>query len=115
MLDTEIKKVYHLFTSKERELYISINSHLHNRINYDKLNLRQINKELEDLWKISSFALNITKFVSYNVKALRMILNKFDKHFERKYGKISSVCARNIIQSKNADLIYILQFKVKCF
>jgi SPX domain protein involved in polyphosphate accumulation len=112
ILDIEIKKVYHLFTSKERELYVSINSHLHIRNTYETFNVKQITKELEELWKISLFALNITKFVSYNIHALKTILNKFDKHFEKNYGRISSVCARNIIQSKNADLLYILQFKV---
>jgi hypothetical protein len=115
MLDIEIKKVYHLFTSKERELYVSINSHLHSRSDYENFTVKQITKELDELWRISLFALNITKFVSYNIKALKTVLNKFDKHFEKNYGQISSVCARNIIQSKNKDLLYILQFKVFIF
>jgi hypothetical protein len=112
LLDIEIKKVYHLFTNRERELYVSINSRLHQRQNYENFTIKQISKELEELWKISVFALNLTKFVSVNIKALKMILNRFDKNFEKNYGRISSVCAQKMIESKNADLLYILKFKV---
>jgi SPX domain protein involved in polyphosphate accumulation len=112
MLDSEIKKIYIFFMNKERELYVSINSHLHIRQTYETFNIQNIVKELEELWNVSEVALNLTKYISLNMMAIKAILNKFDRNFEKVYGKISFAYAQKKIQAKNSDLLYILQFKV---
>jgi SPX domain protein involved in polyphosphate accumulation len=111
-LDQEIKRIYIFFMNKERELYVSINSHLHIRESYETLIIQNILKELEELYMVSEVALNLTKYISQNMLAIKTILNKFDKHFEKVYGKISFAYAQKKIEAKNSDLLYILQFKV---
>ena len=98
--------------NKERELYVSINSHLHIRQSYDTLTVQNILKELEELEQVSETSLNLARFISDNMMAIKTILYKFDKHFEKIYGKVSFTYTQRKIKSKNSDLLYILQFKV---
>lgn len=112
LLNTELKRVYLHFMSKERELYVSINSHLHLRQSYDTFNLENIKRESEELWRIAESALTLSKFIHINMLAIKKILKKFDKHLGKIYEKISSKYIREKIESKNSDLLYILQFKV---
>jgi MFS family permease len=111
-LDAEIKKTYVFFVNKERELYVSINSHLHIRQSYDTFNLKSILKEYEELEKISQVAYSITKYIDLNMTALKKILKKWDKKFETYYGNISLKYIQKKLESKNSDLLYILQFKI---
>lgn len=111
-LDCEIKKIYIFFVNKERELYVSINSHLHIRQSYDTFNLVSILKEYEELDKISQVAYSITKYIDINMTALKKILKKWDKKFQIYYDKISLKYIQKKLESKNSDLLYILQFKI---
>ena len=112
LLDIEIKKIYLFFINRERELYISINSHLHIRQSFDSFDTYNIIKEFEELWKISVTALNLSIFINQNMSALRIILNKFDKHFNQYYNNTTLKYIDRKIKAKNSDLLYILQFKV---
>jgi SPX domain protein involved in polyphosphate accumulation len=111
-LDQEVKRIYIFFMNKERELYVSINSHLHLRQSYEEFSIYNLAKELNELYSVSEVALNLTQYISQNMMAIKSILNKFDKHFEKVYGKISFAYAERKIAAKNSDLLYILQFKV---
>jgi hypothetical protein len=112
LLDQEIKKIYIFFMNKERELYISINSHLHIRQTYENFDLKSIAREFIELNKISSVTLNITKFIDLNMTAIKTILKKFDDKFSDFYGRISIKYIQKKLESKNSDLLYILQFKI---
>lgn len=111
-LDTEIKKIYLFFVTKERELYVSINSHLHIRQTFQTFDLRNIEKEFEELYNISYLTYNITKFIHLNMMAIKKILKKFDRNFEELYGRISLKYIQRKIECKNSDLLYVLHFKI---
>jgi SPX domain protein involved in polyphosphate accumulation len=112
LLNSELKKVYLFFITKERELYININSHLHLRQTYDTFNIANLSKELEELWKISLTTLNITKFIHLNMIAIKKILKKFDKHLTQYFGNTVSKFIKEKLDSQNSDLVYMLKFKV---
>jgi len=112
LMDAEIKKIYLFFVNRERELYVSINSHLHIRQTFDSFNLRNIEKEFEELYNISLVTFNISKFIQMNMTAIKKILKKFDRNFEEFYGKISLKYIQKKLECKNSDLLYILQFKI---
>lgn len=112
LMDSEIKKIYLFFVNRERELYVSINSHLHIRQTFDSFNLRNIEKEFEELYNISLVTFNISKFIQMNMTAIKKILKKFDRNFEEFYGKISLKYIQKKLECKNSDLLYILQFKI---
>jgi SPX domain protein involved in polyphosphate accumulation len=113
MLDSEIKKIYFFFQKKERELYVSINSHLHLRETFNTFNVYNIMKEYEELCNISDESKKLSKFINENMIALRHILYKFDKYFKQYCNKQSFNYIDRKIKAKNSDLLYILQFKVK--
>jgi SPX domain protein involved in polyphosphate accumulation len=112
MLDGEVRKIYLFFQRKERELYVSINSHLHIRETFNTFKVYNIMKEYEELCNISQETKNLSRFINQNMKGLRYILSKFDKYFEKYCNKQSFHYIDRKIKSKNSDLLYILQFKV---
>ena len=112
LLDSEIKKIYLFFVNKERELYVSINSHLHIRQTFETFDLRNIEKEFEELYNISYLTFNISKYIHLNMTAIQKILKKFDRNFEELYGRISLKYIQRKLECKNSDLLYILQFKI---
>jgi hypothetical protein len=112
LMDKEIKKIYLFFVNRERELYVQINSHLHIRQTYDTFNLKNIAKEYEELTKISQTSFNISKFINDNMTAIKKILKKFDKKFEQLFGRIALRYIQRKLESRNSDLLYILQFKI---
>ncbi len=113
LLDSEIRKIFLFFQKKERELYVSINSHLHIREQYHSFNTYNIMKEYEELCNISNATKNLCKYINQNMIGLKRILMKFDKYFEYYYDKQAINYIESKIKSKNSDLLYILQFKVK--
>ena len=111
-VDFEIKKIYRAFISKEKELYVDINSHLHIRNNYIDFSCSNLINELNELIKISQFALKLENFVNLNLVALRKILKKFDKKLSFFFGNIASSYISKKLEGNNSDLLYLLQFKM---
>lgn len=112
MVDKQLHKVYLFFVSKERELYVSINSHLHISKSYSTFELSSIKKEYDQLINISRITLELSKFSYYNIIAILKILKKFDRNFQSHFGKIERSYLKQKLNDKNSDLVYIVQLKV---
>ena len=56
MLEQELKKIYRFFVQQERELYLQINTRLHIRSKYETFSMTQLEKELDELQTLSSYA-----------------------------------------------------------
>lgn len=111
-LDEEIKKVYVYFAQREREIYVLINSHLHIKNSYETFSLSNLKKEIIEIKKISSIALNLSKFIHLNMTAIKKILKKFDKNFSNIYGRITLPYIQKKLDLKHSDLLYILNLKI---
>jgi hypothetical protein len=111
-LDAEIKKIYIFFAGKERELYVSINSHLHIKQSYESFSLANIKKEIIEINKISSIALSVSKFIHLNMISIKKILKKFDKNFQHIFGRITFPFIQKKLELKHSDLLYILNLKI---
>ena len=81
-LDKELKKIYMCFVNTERELYIKINQRLHCHATYFQIDSVEIEKELDELDKISNINVDLAKYLRDNITALSKILKKFDKKFK---------------------------------
>ena len=112
MLEEELKKIYRFFVQQERELYLQINTRLHIRSKYDTFSLVQLEKELDELQTLSSYATSLSCYIYLNITGMSKILKKFDKKFKR----YNLDFTRNFIvekyQKKNSDLLYIHQYKI---
>jgi MFS family permease len=111
-LDSEIKKVYLFYSNIERELYLQINSRLHRRVNYETYSYFEVNKELDNLIKLAHITSSFCKYMNDNMMAIKKILQKFDKNFEKYFGKISMKFLKSKIDKSNSDFNYILNFKI---
>ena len=112
MLEKELKKIYRFFVLQERELYLQINTRLHVRAKYDTFSMVQIEKELDELQTLSSYATSLSCYIYLNITGMAKILKKFEKKFKR----YNLDFTRNFIvekyQKKNSDLLYIHQYKI---
>ena len=112
MLEQELKKIYRFFVQQERELYLQINTRLHVRSKYESFSLAQLEKELDELQTLSSYATSLSCYIYLNITGMHKILKKFDKKFKR----YNLDFTRNFIvekyQKKNRDLLYIYQYKI---
>ena len=112
LLEQELKKIYRFFVQQERELYLQINTRLHVRKKYETFSMAQLDKELEELKTLSSYATSLSCYIYLNITGMSKILKKFDKKFKRYNLKFSQNFIVEKYQKKNSDLLYIHQYKI---
>ena len=112
MLEEELKKIYRFFVQQERELYLQINTRLHIRAKYDTFSLVQLEKELDELQTLSSYATSLSCYIYLNMTGMSKILKKFDKKFKRYNLNFTKNFIVEKYQKKNSDLLYIHQYKI---
>ena len=112
MLEQELKKIYRFFVLQERELYLQINSRLHVRNKYESFSMIQVEKELDELQALSSYATSLSCYIYLNITGMSKILKKFDKKFKRYRLNFSKNFIIEKYQKKNSDLLYIYQYKI---
>ena len=112
MLEEELKKIYRFFVQQERELYLQINTRLHIRAKYDTFSLAQLEKELDELQTLSSYATSLSCYIYLNMTGMSKILKKFDKKFKRYNLNFTKNFIIEKYQKKNSDLLYIHQYKI---
>ena len=112
MLEQELKKIYRFFVQQERELYLQINTRLHIRAKYETFSMIQLEKELEELQELSSYATSLSCYIYLNITGMAKILKKFDKKFKRYNLNFTKNFIIEKYQKKNSDLLYIHQYKI---
>ena len=112
MLEKELKKIYRFFVQQERELYLQINTRLHVRAKYERFSMAQLEKELDELQILSSYATTLSCYIYLNITGMYKILKKFDKKFKRYNLKFTKNFIIEKYQKKNSDLLYIHQYKI---
>ena len=112
MLEQELKKIYRFFVQQERELYLQINTRLHIRAKYDTFSMTQLEKELDELQTLSSYATSLSCYIYLNITGMSKILKKFEKKFKRYNLNFTRNFIVEKYQKKNSDLLYIHQYKI---
>ena len=112
MLEKELKKIYRFFVLQERELYLQINTRLLIRTKYEVFSMVQIEKELDELQTLSSYATSLSCYIYLNITGMAKILKKFDKKFRRYNLNFTRNFVVEKYQKKNSDLLYIHQYKI---
>ena len=112
LLEDELKKIYRFFVQQERDLFLQINSRLHVRKRYEFFSMNQLNKELDELQKLSTHAKSLSSYIFYNITGVSKILKKFDKKFKRFNYNFTKNFVVEKYKKKNSDLLYINQYKI---
>ena len=112
LLEEEIKIIYRFFVQQERELFLQINSRLHVRKRYEFFSMNQLDKELDELQKLSTHAKSLSSYIFYNITGVSKILKKFDKKFKRYNYNFTKNFVVEKYKKKNSDLLYINQYKI---
>ena len=112
LLEEEIKIIYRFFVQQERELFLQINSRLHVRKRYEFFSMNQLDKELDELQKLSTHAKSLSSYIFYNITGISKILKKFDKKFKRYNYNFTKNFVVEKYKKKNSDLLYINQYKI---
>ena len=112
LLESEFRKSYIHFVSQEKELYKKVNGHCYAVDAYKEYNLFGVVNEVKELALTMKLARQLNSFINDNVWALKKILKKFDKKFQRYFGIIAPKYILSHLTSQNSDLEYLLQFKV---
>lgn len=111
-LDKDLKKIYMLFVSSERELYIQLNKRIHIRGNYENLDMKGIYSELDEITRTTRTAYDLSRFIIDNITGFAKILKKFDKNFKNFNTNLLSTWVSDKLESKSSDLLYIFKFKI---
>ena len=74
--------------------------------------MAQLDKELEELKTLSSYATSLSCYIYLNITGMAKILKKFDKKFKRYNLNFSKNFIVEKYQKKNSDLLYIHQYKI---
>ena len=112
LLENEFRKCYIHFVNMEKELYKRVNNHCYNIPNYRDYIISEICNELKGIRLTVALAKQLNCFINDNVMALKKILKKFDKKFQRYFGIIAPKYILTHLTSQNSDLEYLLQFKL---
>ena len=91
---------------------MQINTRLHVRKKYETFSMAQLDKELEELKTLSSYATSLSCYIYLNITGMAKILKKFDKKFKRYNLDFSRNFIVEKYQKKNSDLLYIHQYKI---
>ena len=112
LLEKEFRKCYIHFVNQEKELYKMVNSHCYCSKYYKEYNYSNILEEAKEISLTVKFAKKLNCFVNDNVLAMKKILKKFDKKYQRYFGIVGPKYIMSHLTSQNTDLEYFLQFKV---
>ena len=74
--------------------------------------MSQLEKELDELQILSSYATSLSCYIYLNITGMYKILKKFDKKFKRYNLKFTKNFIIEKYQKKNSDLLYIHQYKI---
>ena len=112
LLEKEFRKCYIHFVGQEKELYKRVNGHCFASAMYNEYNILNIINEMKEIVLTVKLAKHLNCFINDNVMALKKILKKFDKKYQRYFGVISPKYILTHLTSQNSDLEYLLQFKL---
>lgn len=109
LLDKEIKKMHAFYISKETDLFEGTSSQIEL---YDTLKSKENTNDkkikiISDIKYLSKLGQSLIDYVYLNIKALKNILNIYDK----KIISISYQYIQKHLTKNNGDLVYILRFK----
>lgn len=113
-LDREIKKVHLHYLNIELELFRTVKQLLIQKKQYSILSLYQLYLESISLKSILDDTTEIMQFLDSNMKCLKRICDKIDKHLTPLFnkGSIALKYLRTKLELPNSDLSYILQYKI---
>ena len=112
LLEQEFRKSYIHFVSQEKELYKKVNGHCYSSRSYNEYNIINIFKEIKDIYATLRLAKKLNCFINDNIMAMKKILKKFDKKYQKYFGIIGPKYILTHLTSQNSDLEYVLQFKL---
>ena len=112
LLESEFRKCYIHFVSQEKELYKKVNGHSYSSEFYKDYNILNVFSEIKEIALTLKLAKQLNCFINDNVMALKKILKKFDKKYQRYFGIIAPKYILTHLTSQNSDLEYLLQFKL---
>ena len=112
LLEKEFRKCYIHFVNQEKELYKKINSHCFRISIYKDYVMLNICNEVKEIKITLGLVKQLNCFINDNMMALKKILKKFDKNFQRYFGIIATKYILLHLSSPNSDLEYLLQFKL---
>ena len=112
LLEKEFRKCYINFVNQEKELYMKVNRHCYAAGLYKDYTILNVFNEIKEISSTLKFSKQLNCFINDNVMALKKILKKFDKKFQRYFGIIEHKFILTHLSSKNSDLEYLLQFKL---
>ena len=82
------------------------------RKRYEFFSMNQLDKELDELQKLSTHAMSLSSYIFYNITGVSKILKKFDKKFKRFNYNFTKNFVVEKYKKKNSDLLYINQYKI---
>jgi hypothetical protein len=112
LVDKEFRKSYIFFVNQEKELYKRVNIHCYNNALNKDLIIINIYNQIKEISITMKLAKQLNCFINDNVMALKKILKKFDKKYQRYFGIIAPKYILTHLTSQNSDLEYMLQFKL---
>ena len=112
LLEKEFRKSYIHFVTEEKELYKKVNGHCYSLSLYKDYVTGNICNEIKEIYLTLKLTKQLNCFINDNVMALKKILKKFDKKFQRYFGIITPKYILTHLTSQNSDLEYLLQFKL---
>ena len=110
-LDKEVKKLHIFYSSKEKDIYQSLNKKIKNKSKINDKDYDEIIKELDELDYICELCTQILIFIHLNIQALKSILSFLDNSLNTLDQSISYKYIKKFLSKNNSDLIYILSFK----
>lgn len=113
-LDESINHLYYFYCKEEKELYKSLNSHLHLADNYGLLSLFQLTNEASKLKLLLQNTESLCSFLDLNMKCIQKICYQIDKKLKKPFnkGSIALKYLREKLSNPNSNLNYILQYKI---
>ena len=112
LLEKEFRKCYIHFVNQEKELYKKVNGHCYCAELYKDYNIINIVNEIKEIYMTLKFTKRLNCFINDNVTAIKKILKKFDKKFQKYFGIIGPKYILSHLTSQNSDMEYFLQFKL---
>ena len=110
-LDQEVKKIYIFYSSKEKDIYQSLNKKIKNKSKINDKSCDEILKAMDELDYLCQLCAQIVIFIHLNIQALKSILSILEDTLNIEDFSISYNYIKKFLSKNNSDLIYILSFK----
>ena len=110
-LDQEVKKIYIFYSSKEKDIYQSLNKKIKNKSKINDKSCDEILKAMDELDYLCQLCSQIVIFIHLNIQALKSILSILEDTLNIEDYSISYNYIKKFLSKNNSDLIYILSFK----